>query len=408
MTNCHRVLGALAVVGVSVALGGCAGSADVAETNFSVTSTASECAVSDSTASSGKITFDVKNDGDQSSDFYLLADDGRRVVAEVANVAPSSSRELTLVVQPGKYFTLCKPGTAGEGVGRSPFTVTGEPVEDAGDAAEQKREAVQLYAAFVKEQVGRLKTKVDEFVSAYEQSNDENARTLYPQARVFYERIEPVAEALGTLDPRIDYREVDARAEGLQWTGFHRMEKDLWVPSRDALNADGSTPAWQDWAPSTASERSKYARLLRADIQELYDYVHSDDFVTALEEQGIGGISNGAIALLDEVATGKITGEEDWWSSTDLYDFAANVEGSKIAFSLVKDIASGRGAAGEELVIQIEEDFAELEEALAKHGSIESGFVDYSALSDDDKRELADLLNAVAEPLSQLTATLLG
>ena len=73
----------------------------------------------------------------------------------------------------------------------------------------------------------------------------------FPQVRAYYERIEPIAEALGDLDPRIDYREVDAVAEGLDWTGFHRIEKDLWVPAQDALNADGETPAWQDWAPST-------------------------------------------------------------------------------------------------------------------------------------------------------------
>jgi hypothetical protein len=46
------------------------------------------------------------------------------------------------------------------------------------------------------------------------------------------------------------------------------------------------------------------------------------------------------------VATGKISGEEDWWSGTDLYDFAANVEGSKMAFSLVKDFAVSSGATG--------------------------------------------------------------
>ena len=49
-----------------------------------------------------------------------------------------------------------------------------------------------------------------------------------------------------------------AVAEGLDWTGFHRIEKDLWVPADDALNADGETPAWQDWAPSTDAERAAF------------------------------------------------------------------------------------------------------------------------------------------------------
>lgn len=98
----------------------------------------------------------------------------------------------------------------------------------------------------------------------------------------------PVAEALGDLDPRIDYREVDAVAEGLDWTGFHRIEKDLWVPAKDALNADGETPAWQDWAPSTTEERAEFGDLLIADVQELYDYVHLTPS-TALDPPGSPG-----------------------------------------------------------------------------------------------------------------------
>ena len=197
---------------------------------------------------------------------------------------------------------------------------------------------------------------------------------LFPQVRALYERIEPVAEALGDLDPRIDYREVDAVAEGLDWTGFHRIEKDLWVPALDALNADGETPAWQDWAPSTPEERAAFGDQLVADVAELDDYVHSDDFQAALDAQGVAGLCNGAIALLDEVATGKISGEEDWWSGTDLWDFAANVEGSKMAFSLARDFAASKGDDGAALVAEIDAGYADLEASLAAHGSLADRF----------------------------------
>ena len=140
---------------------------------------------------------------------------------------------------------------------------------------------------------------------------------------------------------------------------------------------------------------------------ELNAYVHGDEFQKALDAQGIGGISNGAISLLDEVATGKISGEEDWWSGTDLYDFAANVEGSKMAFSLVKDFAVSSGATGTELAGRIDSGYAALEAALARHGSLSAGFVNYRQLSEADKRELTDLINALAEPLSKLTSTIL-
>jgi len=248
---------------------------------------------------------------------------------------------------------------------------------------------------------------VQDLADAYEAGDDAAAQAAFPQVRAFYERIEPVAEALGDLDPRIDYREVDAVAEGLDWTGFHRIEKDLWVPAADALNADGETPAWQDWAPSTPQERAAFGDQLIADVQELYDYVHSADFQAALDAQGVAGLSNGAIALLDEVATGKITGEEDWWSGTDLYDFAANVEGSKMAFSLVRDFADSKGEDGTALVSRIDAGYGDLESALAVHGSLAGGFTGYRSLTDADKRELTDLINALAEPLSQLTTTVL-
>lgn len=392
----------------AVALSGCVAKTEVASADaLTVTSTDTSCDISTTQAKSGTLTFAVSNKSSQVSEFYLLADDGLRIIGEVENIAPGAERTLTVVAQPGEYKTLCKPGMVGEGVGRADFTVTGDTVAVTGDDAEQKQKAVDLYAAFVKDQVEQLVPAVDAFTTAYESGDDEDARAQFPKVRAYYERIEPVAESLGDLDPRIDYREVDAVAEGLDWTGFHRIEKDLWVPKKDALNADGETPAWQDWAPSTAAQRATFGDQLIADVAELNDYVHSDAFEQALDAQGVAGISNGAIALLDEVATGKITGEEDWWSGTDLSDFAANVEGSKMAFSLVSDFAAASGTDGAELTKEIARRYDDLETALAQHGSLADGFVAYGTLTDDDKRTLTDLLNALAEPLSRLTATVL-
>jgi len=406
--NTIRTLAAVAAVGVgALALSGCIAKSDATADALTVSSTDTACDVSAATAASGTLTFAVANSSSRISEFYLLAADGLRIVGEVENIAPGASRTLTVVAQPGDYFTLCKPGMVGEGVGRTAFSVTGDRVQATGDDAEQKQAAVDLYAAFVKDQVEQLLPAVEEFVAAYESGDDETARAGFPQVRAYYERIEPVAEALGDLDPRIDYREVDAVAEGLDWTGFHRIEKDLWVPAEDALNADGATPAWQDWQPSSTEERAAIGEQLIADVAELNTYVHSDDFQTALDDQGIAGISNGAIGLLDEVATGKISGEEDWWSGTDLYDFQANVEGSRNAFEIVREFAAATGDDGAALVDEIERGYDDLSASLATHGSLADGFVDYGDLTDADKRELTDLINALAEPLSQLTSTVL-
>jgi iron uptake system component EfeO len=375
---------------------------------ITVTSTATECTLAVNSARSGSVTFDVTNKGTETTEFYLLAEDGLRIIAEVENVAPGAQRSLTLVAQPGKYVTLCKPGMVGDGVGKAPFTVTGDAVKAEGDDVERRTEAVEQYADFVQDQVEQLEPAAKTFADAYAAGDDDAAKKQFPQVRAFYERIEPIADSLGDLDPKIDYREVDAVAEGMDWTGFHRIEKDLWQPAKDALNADGATPAWKDWQPSTATERRHFADQLVADIATLADYVHGADFTEALEEQGVAGLSNGAIALLDEVASGKITGEEDWWSGTDLYDFAANIEGSRMAFSLVRDLAAGQGADGKALAEKIDGGYEALETKLASYGNFTDGFVAYQDLTDADSRALTDLINALAEPLSQLTSTILA
>ncbi|MFG6492466.1 iron uptake system protein EfeO [Microbacterium sp. P03] len=408
MTIPRTVTAVTAVAALALALAGCVAKADVAATDaLTVTSTDAACDVSSTTVTSGTLAFDVKNAGAQTTEFYLLAEDGLRIVGEVENVAPGASRTLTVVAQPGEYFTLCKPGMVGQGVGRASFSVGGDAVVVDDEDADQKKQAVDLYAAFVKDQVEQLLPAVQSFTSAYAAGDDATAKAAFPNVRAFYERIEPIAEALGDLDPRIDYREVDAVAEGLEWTGFHRIEKDLWVPAADGVNSDGETSAYLDWAPSTPAERQQYADGLDADVQELYDYVHGDEFQTTLEAQGIAGLSNGAIALLDEVATGKISGEEDWWSGTDLWDFAANVEGSKMAFSLVRDFAASKGDEGAAVVDDIDKGYADLDTKLATYGSLDAGFVTYDQITDQDRKDLTDLINALAEPLSQLTATVL-
>ena len=353
MNTLSRSLTLVAATAVgSLVLAGCVARADQAAGDaLTVTSTDDSCEISSASSASGTLNFAVTNAGSETTEFYLLASDGLRIVGEVENIAPGASRTLTVLAQPGDYYTLCKPGMIGDGVGRAAFAVTGEAVEVDAQDAELKQQAVDLYAAFVKDQVGQLVPAVDDFVAAYVAGDDDTARAMFPQVRAYYERIEPVAEALGDLDPRIDFREVDAVADGIDWTGFHRIEKDLWVPATDALNSDGVTLAWQDWAPSTPEQRADFGDLLIADVQELYDYVHGQEFVDTLESQGIAGVSNGAIALLDEVATGKISGEEDWWSGTDLYDFAANVDAdtaavpSSAAFAAVADYAVTGGAA---------------------------------------------------------------
>mgnify|MGYP003525108025 FL=1 len=73
----------------------------------------------------------------------------------------------------------------------------------------------------------------------------------------------------------------------------------------------------------------------------------------------------------------------------------------------MRDFASSKGDAGAALVDDIDAGYTALEGSLATHGSLTGGFVNYRELTDTDKRELTDLINALAEPLSKLTVTVL-
>ncbi len=123
-----RVVTTAATVGLAaLALSGCVPntSADVAATAVDVESSATECIVSTASAPSGSVVFTVRNTGEQETEFYLLGEDGKRVVGEVEHIGPGTSRDLVVQVTAGDYFTVCKPGLSGDGVGRTAFTVTG-------------------------------------------------------------------------------------------------------------------------------------------------------------------------------------------------------------------------------------------------------------------------------------------
>lgn len=383
---------------------------------LAVSSTDSSCEVSSNTTTSGATTFQIANEGGKTTEFYVLGSDGLRVVAEKENIAPGTKADLVVTLQPGNYFTACKPGMRGANVGEVAFTVTGEKISLTEDQQQQFDEVVTNYINFVKNEVAELVPDVDKFADAYIAGNDDQARELYPNIRVHYERIEPIAEALGSLDPRIDYREVDYLAEAdlfvdddptfNQWLGFHRIEKDLWPPAPGAIQPD-RTNALEGWKPSTPEERKVIGETLKKDIEALYDTVHAPDFIE-VQQIDIATVSNGAAALLEEIANSKVTGEENWWSHYDLWDFQANLQGSRIAFDLVAPIASDKSQEGAKLVEDINVQFDKLQGLLDQYGNLDDGFVLYDTVTSAQQKELVNQINATREPLGRLTGAVLG
>jgi iron uptake system component EfeO len=337
---------------------------------ITVTAGDAGCEVAAAEAPAGTITFSVRNTGTKITEFYLYGT-GDRIMGEVENIGPGLTRDLIVEVPDGgTYTTACKPGMVGDGI-RAPFTVTGSATRSV-DENTRLAEATTGYHRWVTSQIEALVPKTQEFVDAVKAGDVETAKALFPVARTYWERIEPVAESFGDIDPKIDGREDDERDPGVQFTGYHRLEKDLWV---DGLQPD--SPAMAD--------------QLMADIRDLQSR-------TATVELTPVQLANGAKELLDEVATGKITGEEDRYSHTDLWDFKANVEGSQGAVASLRPVIDEKDPT---LGPVLDERFAAVD-ALLEEYRVGDGYRLYTELTEDDIRRMAEAVDALGEPVSQV------
>jgi iron uptake system component EfeO len=342
-----------------------------APSEITVTASDSACELSGTEASTGPSTFVITNNGNKVTEFYVYGE-GERVMGEVENISPGLQRKLIVqLAEPGTYQTACKPGMVGDGI-RGDFNVTGDAVKV--DTEGKFKEASDSYKRYVNSQTDALIAATQVFVDAVKKGDVNAAKAQYPIARTYYERIEPVAESFpNDLDPRIDLREADLEP-GQKWTGFHRLEKDLWVTG---LQPDSKAMADQ----------------LMADVKELDNGVKAPEY--KIDSTQIAG---GAQGLLDEVSSSKITGEEDIFSHTDLWDFKANVEGSQTAVASVRPILDERNA---ELGKKVDQRFAEVEALLEKYRQGD-GFISYDKVTEPQRQELSRAIDALSKEVSQV------
>lgn len=324
------------------------------------------CLPHEAKAPAGPITFEAENTG-SSKVTEIEVMEGDTILGEKENLSDGLSGSFSLTLDAGEYTIYCPGG----GVERGTLTVSGE-LKAKGSAKADA--AVADYREYLEENADELVARTKPFVAAVVAGNVAKAKSLYASARIPYERIEPVAESFGDLDPRIDARENDVPADEFQ--GFHRIEKAL-------------------WEEGTAKGMAPVAKQLQKDVEELAEKVET------VELQAVQ-IANGAVELLGEVSASKITGEEERYSHTDLVDFEANVEGAEAAFEAVKPLLD---ETDPELSGEIEADFkmvfAELEPY--RQGN---GFVSYTELTEVDTRKLARSIDTLAEKLSQVPAAI--
>lgn len=367
------VVTAAATVAALTAVTGCAEKSDgKGDGAVQVIAKDDSCEVSKKKLPAGHVELAVQNKGSKVTEVYVLFPDDR-IVAERENIGPGTRATITAEIKAGSYEIACKPGMKGHGI-RQKLEVSG------GTAAKRSPEmdkAVAAYRTYVQDQADETLPKAKLFTDAVAAGDIEAAKKVYADSRLGWERTEPVAESFGDIDPKVDVR-ADGLEDGQKWTGWHRLEKALWQDKK------------------LGAEEKALAPTLYKDLLDWQKRVGTAEITPT-------SMANGAKELLDEVATGKVTGEEERYSHTDLIDFKANVEGAEKSYELLKPIASKNDAA---LSATLDKRFAELNKLLDTYRKDKTSyeFTSYEKVGKADRKELSDAVNALAEPLSRLAA----
>ena len=266
----------------------------------------------------------------------------------------------------------CGKGSAGKEEGKAGTTAEQTANQGKVDLSKETAE----YKKYVEGQIDMLLKDTENFAKLLKEGKLDEAKKVYPLIRMAYERSEPIAESFGESDIKIDYRLVDFKEEFKNeegWKGFHRIEKIL-------------------WEQNTTKGTEKYADDLVNDIKELKAKIATIEVTPDL-------MVTGAIDLLNEVSTQKITGEEEVFSHTDLYDFRANIEGAQKIFELFRPKLEKKDA---KLVTTLDTEFKAVNALLDKYMTDDKHYKLYTELKPEDTKALAEAVTKLGEPLSQM------
>ena len=370
---------ALAAAGCGSSSGSSASAPPAADsghaTSVSITLSPQGCAPKPAKITAGQVQFTVTNQNASAvSEAELRTADLAKILGEQENLTPGLSGGFALTLQPGRYQISC-PGAA-----RPHWTLTvgGTASGPAWSSNPQLAAAVAGYSAYVSQNTARLLTSTQQLCAAIDAKNLSQAKLSYPRARVFYERIEPVAEVWGNLDTDIDGRWENPVTVPSRFLGFHRIEQML-------------------WADSTLTGAAQMCAGLVRDEQQLLTLVRGAQY-NPLE------MASGGTDLINEGATAKIDGEEERYSNTDLPVFQANVDGATEVITLLRPYLQRKDPG---LLSLIQRRDAAITAQLARYraspGYDGTGYVEYSTVLDPQRRQLANTVSAFAEALSQVS-----
>lgn len=333
-----------------------------------------QCEPMSLTVNAGKTQFIIQNHSQKALEWEILK--GVMVVEERENIAPGFTQKMTANLQPGEYDMTCGLLTNPKGK----LIVKGEATDDAAkaNALLDLSTAITAYKAYVVAETAELVKGTKAFTDAVKAGDIEKAKAMYAPTRQHYERIEPIAELFSDLDGSIDAREDDyeQKAADPKFTGFHRLEK--------ALFGDNSVKGMEH-----------YADQLNSDVLELQKRIDELAFPPSK-------VVGGAAGLIEEVAASKISGEEDRYSHTDLWDFQANIDGAQKIVNLLRPQLQKENSA---LLAKVDANFKKVDAILAKYRT-KDGYETYDKLTDADRNALKGPITTLAEDLAQLRGIL--
>lgn len=202
------------------------------------------------------------------------------------------------------------------------------------------------------------------------------AKAAYIQAHQHYETVRPIIVLFGntdrTINSRADYfldKEKDYR-----FVGFHLVEYLLFsqqdlkaaLPASDELLLKG-----RDLQKRVLNETIEIPKLVQA----------SADFIEMILET-------------------KLSGKENIYSQTDLFDMAANAKGSQVIIDVISPFVEAK------TLDQIKENDQKINKIVQSYQLAKGQYAPYSQLKQQDKMTLYSLLTQQAELLATLRAQL--
>ena len=287
-----------------------------------VTVSVGQCGAGWTGSAAGPQHFTLVNTDTRAGEVSLTDARTGAVYADVEPLGPGTSDALTITLGPGTYRFICSmededniAGSAVSVTGRLPAgQIALPPVRPVTQA--DLIPATKAYETYVRGQIPGLIEQVDAMNSAVLSGDRPAAERAWLAAHLEYERLGAAYDAFGDLDGEING--LPAGPDDHRWTGFHRVERDLWSA-----------------APVSSA---------RADADALASAV------TRLRSQMATGqidplqISIRAHEITENALQFTLTGRTDFGSGSALATVQANLDGTATVLELLRPLLTGRYA----------------------------------------------------------------